>query len=35
MKAVFDKDLAQNAAVVATLTRFWLQLRAHSARHGV
>lgn len=35
MKAVFGEDLAQNAAVVATLTRFWLQLREQGARATV
>ncbi|WBG92082.1 mannitol dehydrogenase family protein [Pantoea piersonii] len=35
MKAVFGEDLAQNAEVVATLTRFWLQLREHGARATV
>ncbi|WP_276725367.1 mannitol dehydrogenase family protein [Pantoea septica] len=35
MKAVFGEDLAQNAEVVATLTRFWLQLREQGARATV
>jgi len=35
MKAVFGEDLAQNEAVVATLTRFWLQLREQGARATV
>nr|MBA2814791.1 D-mannonate oxidoreductase [Candidatus Pantoea persica] len=35
MKAVFGEDLARNETVVATLTRFWLQLRKQGARATV